>query len=540
MSITFTLTITEGQQKSNIMKTYTLILLFLLTNLTAFCQPKLNSLPTATATIFLDFDGQTVRSTGWNSGNALICASSTMTSSQITDIFNRVSEDFRPFNLNITTDSTVFLAAPLNRRVRIIITPTSSWTSGVGGISYVGSFTWGDDTPGFVFQDKLQNNPKYIAECCSHESGHTLGLSHQSAYDANCNLVATYNEGVGTGEIGWAPIMGNSYYKNMTGWSAGPTPYGCNNTQDNLGVIVSQNGFSYRNDDYTEALNSTATNLSPSSFTLDGIISTNTDKDAFRMVINNTTTLHLEANPFPSSPADVAANLDIKVQVYNSSNVLINTYDRPTYLNVIIDTSLNAGVYYFVVSGTGNANTSNYGSLGSYRLYGYSSALPIHDVTLNGSAERGKHSLNWNIIADEPMRTQILEVSTDGSTFKQLSEVAPSSNIFNYVPHQTGMLYYRLKVTSVIDQSAYSNVIALKAEGNDSQISVTTLFQNDETVNSTYPYEYILMDVNGRILGKGHGNAGINRINMQPYSHGMYILQFFSNNERQTERIIKQ
>ena len=162
------------------MKTYTLIIALLI-NLTVFCQPRLNSFPSATATIFLDFDGQTVRSTGWNSGNPLYCAPSTMTSSQITDIFNRVSEDYRPFNINITTDSIVFLSAPLNRRVRIIITPTSSWTSGVGGISYVGSFTWGDDTPGFVFQDKLQNNPKYISECCSHESGHTLGLSHQSS-----------------------------------------------------------------------------------------------------------------------------------------------------------------------------------------------------------------------------------------------------------------------------------------------------------------------------------------------------------------------
>jgi hypothetical protein len=129
--------------------------------------------------------------------------------------------------VNITTDSTKFLSAPLTRRIRIVITPTSSWRPNVGGISFVGSFTWGDNTPGFVFSDRLgPNNTKFIAECCSHESGHTLGLSHQSKYNTNCSLAETYSTGNGTGETGWAPIMGNSYNRNMTGWNNGPTPYG--------------------------------------------------------------------------------------------------------------------------------------------------------------------------------------------------------------------------------------------------------------------------------------------------------------------------
>ena len=85
-----------------------------------------------------------------------------------------------------------------------------------------------------------------VAECCSHESGHTLGLSHQSKYDDGCHLTATYNEGTGSGETAWAPIMGNSYYRNMSGWNNGPTPYGCGSNQDNLSIITSQNGFGYR------------------------------------------------------------------------------------------------------------------------------------------------------------------------------------------------------------------------------------------------------------------------------------------------------
>ena len=61
-----------------------------------------------------------------------ICEAAPLTDAQILEIFNRVSEDYRPFNVNITTDSVKFLAAPLTQRIRVIVTPTSSWKTGVG------------------------------------------------------------------------------------------------------------------------------------------------------------------------------------------------------------------------------------------------------------------------------------------------------------------------------------------------------------------------------------------------------------------------
>jgi len=135
--------------------TLLMLAMALLFSFKSFSIPKLNSLPGAVATIFLDFDGQYVNSSVWNSAMPISCAPSGMTDAQITEAFYRVSEDYRPFVINITTDSTVFLAAPLTSRMRVIITPTSSWCPGVGGVAYVGSFTWGDDTPCFVFCDQL-------------------------------------------------------------------------------------------------------------------------------------------------------------------------------------------------------------------------------------------------------------------------------------------------------------------------------------------------------------------------------------------------
>ncbi|MEJ7627790.1 MAG: T9SS type A sorting domain-containing protein [Ferruginibacter sp.] len=524
------------------MKNYTktLLLFLLVCSFNAFSLPKLNSFSSAIATIFIDFDGHTVTSSGWNGGTRLQCLPAPLTELQMTEIFNRVSEDYRPFDINITTDSTKFLSAPLNRRIRIIVTPTSSWSPGVGGVAYIGSFTWGDDTPAFVFTDRLLNSPKYIGECVSHESGHTVGLAHQSTYNTSCGLVEQYATGSGAGETSWAPIMGNSYYKNMTGWNLGPTPYGCSNLQDNLTIISSQNGFGYRPDDYTEILDATTTTPINSHFSLNGIIANSSDKDAFVYIITQTSPLHIEATPFRLNTGNAGANLDVAVDVYNSANILIRSYSPEDRMNVVIDTTLDAGTYYFVISGSGNLNTVGYGSIGSYTFTGFSGALPIRDVTLSGKDELNKHSFNWNIIADEPVKYQVIEMSVNGTEFKELSQLTASIKQFEYSPQQNGTLFYRLKVTSVIDQVAYSNTIALKATGKENKFIISTLIQNDITVNGTGSYAYMVADANGRIIKKGTGTSGINRIDMNAYSAGMYILQVINQNTKQTERIIKQ
>ena len=95
---------------------------------------KMSSYPSASATIFLDFDGQTVVSPYWNGGMPIYAAAPALTEAQILRVFNQVSEDFRPFNVNITTDSTVYFAAPATKRQRVIITSTSSWYGSAGGV----------------------------------------------------------------------------------------------------------------------------------------------------------------------------------------------------------------------------------------------------------------------------------------------------------------------------------------------------------------------------------------------------------------------
>ncbi len=529
-------------------KTFTLIVLMcFLTSSVVLALQKLSSLPTASATIFLDFDGHYVTASIWNGGKPLDCAASGMNDAQVTEIFNRVAEDYRPFNVNITTDSTVFLAAPITKRVRMIVTTTSAWYKGVGGVAYTGSFTWGDDTPGFIFADRLGPfNTKMVAECCSHESGHTLGLYHQSKYDTSCVLTNTYNTGVGSGESGWAPIMGNSYYKNFTGWNNGPTPGGCAAMQDNLTIITTNNGFTYRADDYSDDANVNPEEIiiANKSFSVNGIISTTTDKDVFEIDLSQNGILHLNALPFSVGADESGADLDIKITLLNAQKRPIYVYDPNTSLDVSIDTVLASGIYYVVLDGTGNSFSSDYGSLGSYTISGTFVPLGaafIKDIGIAGNVNKNNHKISWNIISGKLIKSLHLENSMDGIHFGSLANVTPDAKSLTYNPFIKSPVYYRLKITSALDEIEYSNVVVLKStDETEKSIIVSTLVHNEILINSFEKYQYLLADISGRILGKGNGSTGLNKINISNQPDGIYVMQIISESKRTTERIIKQ
>jgi len=519
-----------------------MLLLAVLVSFNVFSLPVLSSLPGAAATIYLDFDGHNVISAYWNNGAQFTCDPSGMTDDQITEVYNRVAEDYRPFNINITTEESKFLAAPLSSRIRVVITPTSNWFKGVGGVSFVGSFTWGDDTPAFVFSDRLgPKSAKMVGECCSHETGHAVGLSHQSTYDSICNLTATYNEGEGSGQASWAPIMGNSYNRNMSGWNNGPTPYGCATMQDNLSIITTQNGFTYRADDYSDDINNNPETFSLSGDNITGIISTNTDKDALTFNLSQRSVVHIAVQPFSINADYQGANLDVKILLYNSSKILIRTFDPGATMDVVADTLLNEGCYYILIDGAGNSNVDDYGSLGSYTISSSAKALlPLRSVALTGTTDQSRHSLNWNIIFDEPVQLITVESSADSIHFNMVNMSSGLSNNFIYAPSLKTDLYYRIKATSVLNQVVYSNTILLKGVSRQGKLfSVSTFIQNGIIVKAAEDYEYIVINVNGHVIAKGSGQAGFNKLNLRLLPGGMYVLHLSGNSGKQTERIIK-
>jgi hypothetical protein len=231
----------------------------------------------------------------------------------------------------------------------------------------------------------------------------------------------------------------------------------------------------------------------------------------------------------------------MKILLYDDRNTLIRTYDPISTLNISIDTNLKTGTYYLVIQGTGNSYTSNYGSLGSYTVTGFRSALPIQQVTLSGNTEQQKHNLNWNVITEEPLQSLEIEYSYDGRTFEILRNNLVSGKSMSYMPFDLNTRYYRVKATAVSGQIVYSNIISLKGTSKTNQLfSVSTFVTSQMAVNASEPYQYRILDLNGRIIATGKGNKGFNSIDMSNQISGIYVVQLFGTSSRFSERIIKQ
>jgi hypothetical protein len=508
--------------------------------------PVYNSFPTAEATIFLDFDGHKMEGTAWNSFGAIHCEPANLSNDQITEIFNRVAEDYRPFNINITTDSTVFLAAPLTQRMRVVITISSSWYGSAGGVSYIGSFRWADHTPAVVFSALLNFNTKNIAEAASHEAGHTLGLRHQSLYNSNC-VKTEYNPGVGSGEIGWAPIMGVGYYRNFTLWNNGTNAQGCSVYQDDLGIITgTENGFGYREDDHDGGIdNATLAPMVNNQFVTQGVIEKITDKDVFKFIIPTVGNLRLNATPYNIGTGNSGSNLDIQLDIMDEDYNVLATYNPQTQLSLAIDSVFTPGLYYISVQGKGNIYAPEYASLGSYSVTSsfrpMAVPLPLHKLELKGVAENNKHKLNWEVEADENIVSQVIEVSSGSNrNFHALATVDNNTRNYTNTNLGEGWLHYRIKVSFDDGNYYYSNVIALRNKSdNERPVVMGNQIAYDLVVNSPSVFEYAVIDYSGRIINKGRLAQGLNHINTNALSQGIYIIRFTNGSEQFVEKFMR-
>lgn len=349
----------------------------------------LHSRPGANRTIYLNFVGGTVTGTAWNAsyGISTIVAApydidgnpssfSTTELQNIQSIWQRVAEDYAPFDVDVTTELplpgalTRTSSSDLTFGTTVMI--SRDWVPGgcgCGGFAYLGVF---DDTseyykPAWVFLDHLGNgNEKYVAEAISHEAGHNFGLNHDGYNDGTTST--SYYAGGGN----WAPIMGVGYYKAVTQWSKGEYPY-ATNKEDDLAVMQVY-GLPLRTDDHGNDF-ATATALASASangiqnLSGTGVIQTRSDVDVFRLA-SGAGLITLNVSPFEKGP-----NLDIGIALYDGSGNLLASSTPSDRLSAGVSVAnAAAGVYYLVVDGTGNGDLvtgySDYASLGMYMITG--------------------------------------------------------------------------------------------------------------------------------------------------------------------------
>lgn len=352
---------------------------------------RLHSNPVATKVIYLDFDGHDTADTTYNrrfsdgqpfstpafDRDGELFRLSEDEEEAIANIWERVSEDFMPFQVDVTTEDPGIdalrrgTAGDQKWGVRVVIGGhADDWLKKAHtGFAKINSFRATSDIPAFVFASDISSK-KAIAEVISHEVGHTLGLRHDGYDDQE------YYSGHKSGRIGWAPIMGVGLVPELTQWSKGEYLM-ANCTQDDLAVITRQNGFGYRTDDHADSRDQ-ATDLATSSIavTESGIIEKNTDVDFFTFTASGGV-VRVNVDPAPNGP-----NLDILAQLFDSAGRLILPSNQADTLHASFVLNLEPGRYFVSIEGAGKPTSyedsafgpiprqgySDFGSLGSYTI----------------------------------------------------------------------------------------------------------------------------------------------------------------------------
>jgi hypothetical protein len=347
----------------------------------------LQSLVGAPALILIDFDGGHFQHSYWNSGEALDVASSGIIGNQATEIWQRVSELYKAFNINVTTDTTLYEAMPNNRKVRVVVTPTKIHAG--GGVAERGSFQRADDSPAWVFASSSYSN-YWVSLAVAHEAGHTLGLGHDGTQTGQ-----TYYKGQGI----WNPIMG-SHGTNLNHWSKGEYDE-ADNFEDDISIITQiANGVTLKEDTQSGSFfNAPSLRGSATSLVDSGIIESASDVDAFFFATNGGN-IQIEISSHPFAPT-----VDVKAWIEDSTGSILSESSPSGDFDAFLSGPLSAGRYVLKVEGDGDpAQTghSDYGSLGSYYISGsingfYNSISPTQNgLELNWSFPTSGDTLGWN------------------------------------------------------------------------------------------------------------------------------------------------
>lgn len=348
----------------------------------------LHSNPGSNHVIYLDFDGHTTSGTPWNNfyngGSDFTTPAYTIDAdpfsfnsderTEIQHIWQRVAEDYIPFGVDVTTATPgpgyLQRTPPGDSKwgMRVVIggSPSQWYNRNAGGVAFLGSFTWGNDTPAYVFTDYGSYSVTaegFVAEAASHETGHTLGLDHDSQRPGDGEYYA--------GRGGWAPIMGVSYYKPLTQWSKGEY-VNATNKEDDLAIIASdRNGFGFRPDDHGDLFNLTGPTLLSPSGNGSGIISKPADRDLFKFD-HGGGNLAIDIDNSP-----IGANLDIGAKLYrwnSDSWSFMFENDPAASLDASFSGLFQGGIYLLAIDGVGFGDPftngySGYGSLGQYTIH---------------------------------------------------------------------------------------------------------------------------------------------------------------------------
>ncbi|MCA8986024.1 MAG: cadherin domain-containing protein [Planctomycetaceae bacterium] len=400
--------------------------------------PVLNSNPSATDTLYLDFDGHAATD-GWGTYTAnpfdFNSDAAEFSPGEKFAIYNTwrvTSEDYAPFNINVSTvDPGSFNDGEALRMVVTESSPTIvGQPGGILGVAFLNSyagggtntaFTFAGNFPEFMFSGDGGQSGRIMASALemgntsSHEAGHTFGLLHYATAVGGPAGVSIIPNGIMA-----TPDRG----LNREFWAAGNADNSAGGTPQDDSAIISNttNTFGYRPDDHGNTqLTATAITVgTPVSGILENLAAG--ESDFFSFVADGEYEVRLNVNEY-------LTNIDARLTLFDNAGTQLTTANPATDDIVLPTGTLQPGTYFIQVSGAGGANRG-----GSYSLEvvqtntGANTAPVLNDATffVNENANVG---LIFGVVQGTDAENDPISYSiTNGNTNGAFS-IDPSTGI---------------------------------------------------------------------------------------------------------------
>ncbi|HLL88426.1 MAG TPA: hypothetical protein VK324_03910, partial [Tepidisphaeraceae bacterium] len=333
--------------------------------------PVLQSNPTASAKLVLDFDGDDASLWDYGGGSYAVPATPAYTRdadpatfsnadlAAIRHIWQTVAEKYGPFNLDVTTVDPGALED--GGAQKVVIGGDGTWFAPhAGGVGTYGGFAGAADNRVYVFSAVSAGHPDVVAEAAAHEAGHGFGLNHQVASDAGGGPGDDYN--AGTDAV--SPVMGFNPSSARKTWWHGHDALGA--WQDDADLLAgTANGFGYRADDHGDHDPLT---VDGGAVSASGLIGPHGDADGFLLSLAARTRGSFRVT-VPAVGATLDARLEVRTDAGAGGYRVVATADTGSLGEQLLDVDLPAGDYSVVVTGTPAVDGAA-DAMGSYALSG--------------------------------------------------------------------------------------------------------------------------------------------------------------------------
>lgn len=405
----------------------------------------LHSRPGAPRVLYIDFDGETVSGTAWNSTTGIAVKTvpgydldgnpgtfNATEQQNIRNLWQEVAEDYAPFNIDVTTErptsNNAFIsnfAGDPNIGSIAVITPDRWLCSTCGGIAYVDVFgmTSMFYQYAWIFPSTTSSLVGWGA-VVSHEVGHNLGLGHDGLGVPLTPGYSEYYGGAGT----WGPLMGNpSSLRAYTQWSRGEYA-NASNTEDDVSKIAYWTGWAP--DVSSSAANAPVLNANGGVTTADEAISSSSDVDVYAV---DTTGGRLQVSINQSFRTNLVARVTVTAPGGATLADVTPFSSVPTaagWTSQILATTSGVNGRHLITVRSAAAPTAEFGSYGSIGYYNLTvvEQLVTPVVSLAATGDRAL-TASWPAVSGSGTVSYDVSLCVEGGSCSAATTVTTTSAV---------------------------------------------------------------------------------------------------------------